>query len=91
MGCYPTDFSESRGGVVQRGVGGGGGATDSRGKVAKVVHERGCTEQVDFSVCCSVLQRVAALWTGLFVTGVYGVATISRLLQIKGLFCKRAL
>ena len=34
---------------------------------------------------CSVLQCVAVS------KGVYGVATISRLLKIIGLFCKRAL
>ena len=41
MGCYPVDFSESSGG-------GGGASGDGKpkggAKVAKVVHERGCTE-----------------------------------------------
>jgi len=51
------------------------------------------------AVCCSVLQCVAVCWVSfvgrscLFFTHVlyYGVATISRLLKIVSLCCKRAL
>jgi len=45
------------------------------------------------AVCCSVLQRVAVeiLKGQLNSPYAYGVATISRLLKIVGLFCKRAL
>jgi len=46
------------------------------------------------AACCSVLQRVAACCSVLFVllTGNdYGVALVSRIDKIIGLFCKRAL
>jgi len=56
----------------------------------------GCTRHSvvqPFSVCCSVLQCVATAALPYAMYGIlrYGVATISRLLQIMGLFCKRAL
>ena len=56
-------------------------------------------QTVAVSVCCSVLQCVAVCCSALqcvavhavtpaLFSGYYGVATISRLLQIKGLFCR---
>jgi len=50
-----------------------------------------CSVSQCVAVCCSVLQCIAVIhiWS-LFCILTYGVATISRLLKIIGLFCKRA-
>jgi len=44
MGCYAQDFSEAGGGGGSGGEGGKAGAGKPKAKVAKVLHERACTE-----------------------------------------------